>query len=183
MLERQKDGPFYFFHFYQNNLAFTITKPKTLVRSLSLSEYDLGNLAVRLGCELGFRFRGFSEATLVHEDLMGKGFSFSSLEYTTHEVLLLDNEISFNEAIIDERDQGIQEIQDQIGEVNEIFKDLVVLIHEQGVMIDDIGSHVENAHAATTQGKSQLVRATKTQKSNSSLVTLYYLPSAIFARC
>ncbi|KAK1401413.1 hypothetical protein POM88_001018 [Heracleum sosnowskyi] len=32
------------------------------------------------------------------------------------EVLLLDNEISFNEAIIDERDQGIQEIQDQIGE-------------------------------------------------------------------
>lgn len=53
------------------------------------------------------------------------------------EVLLLDNEISFNEAIIDERDQGIQEIQDQIGEVNEIFKDLAVLVHEQGVMIGE----------------------------------------------
>lgn len=47
---------------------------------------------------------------------------------------MLDNEIAFNEAIIEEREQGIQEIQEQIGEVNEIFKDLAVLVHEQGAM-------------------------------------------------
>lgn len=47
----------------------------------------------------------------------------------------MDNEIAFNEAIIEEREQGIQEIQQQIGEVNEIFKDLAVLVHEQGTMI------------------------------------------------
>ena len=47
----------------------------------------------------------------------------------------MDNEIVFNEAIIEEREQGIQEIQQQIGEVNEIFKDLAVLVHEQGAMI------------------------------------------------
>lgn len=47
----------------------------------------------------------------------------------------MDNEIAFNEAIIDERDQGIQDIQQQIGEVNEIFKDLAVLVHEQGTII------------------------------------------------
>ncbi|KAJ9135029.1 hypothetical protein P3X46_032253 [Hevea brasiliensis] len=87
-------------------------------------------------------------------------------------VLLLDNEIAFNEAIIEERDQGIQEIQQQIGEVNEIFKDLAVLVHEQGAMIDDIGSHIENAQAATAQGKTQLVKAAKTQRSNSSLTCL-----------
>ncbi|KAL1834405.1 hypothetical protein DCAR_0104603 [Daucus carota subsp. sativus] len=101
------------------------------------------------------------------------------VESRRQEVLLLDNEISFNEAIIDERDQGIQEIQNQIGEVNEIFKDLAVLVHEQGVMIDDIGSHVENAHAATAQGKSQLVKAAKTQKSNSSLTCLLLVIFAI----
>ncbi|CAI9259993.1 unnamed protein product [Lactuca saligna] len=67
------------------------------------------------------------------------------------EVLLLDNEIAFNEAIIEER-----EIQNQIGEVNEIFKDLVVLVHEQGAMIDDIGSNIENSHAATAQARIQL---------------------------
>jgi len=54
------------------------------------------------------------------------------------EVLFLDNEIAFNEAIIEERDQGIQEIQQQIGEVNEIFKDLAVLVHEQGTVIGNL---------------------------------------------
>ncbi|XP_034217820.1 syntaxin-22-like isoform X2 [Prunus dulcis] len=88
------------------------------------------------------------------------------------EVVLLDNEISFNEAIIEEREQGIQEIQQQIGEVNEIFKDLAILVHEQGTMIDDIGSNIEGAHAATGQAKSQLVKASKTQRSNSSLTCL-----------
>lgn len=88
------------------------------------------------------------------------------------EVLLLDNEIAFNEAIIEEREQGIQEIQQQIGEVNEIFKDLAVLVHEQGSMIDDIGTHIENAQAATAQGKTHLVKAAKTQRSNSSLTCL-----------
>ncbi|KAK4375186.1 hypothetical protein RND71_005863 [Anisodus tanguticus] len=88
------------------------------------------------------------------------------------EVLLLDNEISFNEAIIEEREQGIQEVQQQIGEVNEIFKDLAVLVHEQGTMIDDIGSTIENSHAATAQGRTQLAKAAKTQRSNSSLTCL-----------
>lgn len=50
------------------------------------------------------------------------------------EVVILD-EIVFNEAIIEEREQGIQEIQQQISEVNEIFKDLAVLVHDQGAMI------------------------------------------------
>lgn len=49
--------------------------------------------------------------------------------------MLAENEIAFDEAIIEEREQGIQEIQQQIGEVNEIFKDLAVLVHEQGTMI------------------------------------------------
>ncbi|KAI3918515.1 hypothetical protein MKX01_041835 [Papaver californicum] len=88
------------------------------------------------------------------------------------DVLLLDNEIVFNEAIIEEREQGIQEIQNQIGEVNEIFKDLAVLVHEQGAVIDDIGSNVENSYMATQQAKSQLAKAAKTQKSNSSLTCL-----------
>ncbi|XP_047338277.1 syntaxin-22-like isoform X2 [Impatiens glandulifera] len=94
------------------------------------------------------------------------------MESRRQEVFLLDNEIAFNEAIVEERDQGIQEIQHQIGEVNEIFKDLAVLVHDQGVMIDDIGSSMDNSHAATVQAKSQLAKAAKTQKSNSSLTCL-----------
>ncbi|MQM21435.1 hypothetical protein Taro_054475 [Colocasia esculenta] len=94
------------------------------------------------------------------------------VESRRQEVLLLDNEIIFNEAIIEEREQGIQEIQQQIGEVNEIFKDLAVLVHDQGTMIDDIESHIGNTQAATAQAKSQLAKASKTQRSNSSLTCL-----------
>lgn len=117
--------------------------------------------------------------------------------YSRQEVVLLDNEIAFNEAIIEERDQGIQEIQEQIGEVSEIFKDLAVLVHDQGAMIGkslsffrcldvhdklrftdygvivlsvDIDTNIENSHAATAQAKSQLSKAAKSQRSNSSLV-------------
>ncbi|MQL70790.1 hypothetical protein Taro_003134 [Colocasia esculenta] len=94
------------------------------------------------------------------------------VESRRQEVLLLDNEIIFNEATIEEREQGIQEIQQQIGEVNEIFKDLAVLVHDQGIVIDDIESNIDNAHAGTGQAKVQLAKASKTQKSNSSLTCL-----------
>ncbi|KAL9251849.1 Syntaxin-22-like protein, partial [Drosera capensis] len=94
------------------------------------------------------------------------------VESKRQELLLVDNEIVYNEAIIEERDQGIQEIQQQIGEVNEIFKDLAVLVHDQGIMIDDIGSNIENSSAATAHGRSQLAKALKTQRSNSSLTCL-----------
>ncbi|RYR63878.1 hypothetical protein Ahy_A04g021635 isoform A [Arachis hypogaea] len=101
-----------------------------------------------------------------------RSISAIALSCCRQEVLFLDNEIAFNEAIIEEREQGIQEIQQQIGEVNEIFKDLAVLVHEQGAMIDDIGSNIEHSHATTAQARSQLAKASKTQRSNSSLTCL-----------
>lgn len=58
-----------------------------------------------------------------------------TIVYCRQEVIMLENEVVFNEAVIEERDQGILEIQQQIGEVNDIFKDLAVLVQEQGVMI------------------------------------------------
>ncbi|XP_010549840.1 PREDICTED: syntaxin-21 [Tarenaya hassleriana] len=97
------------------------------------------------------------------------------LESRRQEVVMLDNEITFNEAIIEEREQGIREIQEQIGEVNEIFKDLAVLVHDQGIVIDDISSNIENSHAATAQATTQLKKASKSQRSNSSLACLLIL--------
>jgi syntaxin 7 len=57
------------------------------------------------------------------------------IQLCRQEVLQLDNEIVCNEAIIEEREQATQEIQGQIGEVHEIFKDLATLVHSQGVVI------------------------------------------------
>ncbi|GMI98133.1 ARABIDOPSIS THALIANA SYNTAXIN OF PLANTS 22, SYNTAXIN OF PLANTS 22, SHOOT GRAVITROPISM 3 [Hibiscus trionum] len=90
------------------------------------------------------------------------------MEQRRQEVLLLDNEIGFNEAIIDEREQGIREVEEQIEQVNDIFKDLAVLVHDQGVVIDDISSNIESSSAATTQAKVQLAKASKSVKSRTS---------------
>ncbi|CAH8271330.1 unnamed protein product [Arabidopsis lyrata] len=97
------------------------------------------------------------------------------LQSRRQEVVFLDNEITFNEAIIEEREQGIREIQEQIGEVNDMFKDLAGLVNHQGVIVDDINSHIDNSHAATTQATAQLRKAAKTQRSNSSLTCLLIL--------
>lgn len=84
------------------------------------------------------------------------------------EILLLGNEIAFNEAIVEEREQGIRDIQEQIGETNEIFKDLAILVYEQGVVIDDIQSNIEASSGATTQARVQLSKASKSSRSKCS---------------
>ncbi|XVE84261.1 hypothetical protein DITRI_Ditri16bG0156500 [Diplodiscus trichospermus] len=84
------------------------------------------------------------------------------------QVILVDNEIAFNEAMIEEREQGIKEVEEQIGQANEIFKDLAVLVHEQGVVIDDISSNIDSSSAATTQATVQLAKASKSVKSRTS---------------
>ncbi|BAF09767.1 syntaxin-22 [Oryza sativa Japonica Group] len=93
-------------------------------------------------------------------------------ESKRQEVLQLDNEIVFNEAIIEEREQAIQDIQQQIGEVHEAFKDLATLVHIQGVTIEEIDTNIENSAAATKEAKTELAKASKTQKSNSSLLCI-----------
>ncbi len=41
----------------------------------------------------------------------------------------METQIQYNEALIDERDQGIAEISQQIGEVNEIFQARTCLVY------------------------------------------------------
>ncbi|KAI4339479.1 hypothetical protein MLD38_024421 [Melastoma candidum] len=42
------------------------------------------------------------------------------------QLVLLDNEFAFNAAMIEEREEGIREVVDQIGQANEIVRDLAV---------------------------------------------------------
>ncbi|XP_066380243.1 syntaxin-22-like [Miscanthus floridulus] len=93
-------------------------------------------------------------------------------ESKRQEVLQLDNEVVFNEAIIEEREQAIQEIQQQIGEVHEVFKDLATLVHAQGIIIEEIDMNIDNSEVVTRDAKKEVTKAAKTQKSNSSLICL-----------
>ena len=50
-----------------------------------------------------------------------------------------------------------------MGDVNQIFKDLSLMVHEQGDMIDNIECNVEDAHDRVEEGNKQLVQARKHQ--------------------
>lgn len=79
------------------------------------------------------------------------------------ELLSVENELQFNESLIEERDQAITEITGQIGEVHQIFQDLAVLVHDQGEMIEDIESNITRASNRTHDAHVQIVRAERSQ--------------------
>lgn len=81
------------------------------------------------------------------------------------ELLQLEGEIDFNNALIEEREAGIAEIQTQIGEVNEIFQDLAVLVNEQGTLVDDIEANIIRTSVKTKEAKGELVKADGHQRS------------------
>lgn len=66
----------------------------------------------------------------------------ASLLRRTQALLAVDNELTFNEAIIEEREQAINEISGQIGEVHQIFQDLAVLVNDQGEQLNDIEANI-----------------------------------------
>ncbi|XP_056160107.1 syntaxin-22-like [Syzygium oleosum] len=93
---------------------------------------------------------------------MAQEFQPFLMDQWRQEFVLLENE----------REQGVREVEEQRGQANEIFRDLAALAREQGVVIDDIQSNIENSAAATKQTKVRLVKASKSTKSRSSWVSI-----------
>lgn len=49
--------------------------------------------------------------------------------------------------------------QSDIVDVNQIFKDLALMVHEQGEMVDSIESNIEHAQISVEEGHSNVVKA------------------------
>lgn len=67
-------------------------------------------------------------------------------------------------ALIQDREERIRQLEGDILDVNEIFRDLGALIHEQGGQIDSIEANVEQAYSHVEQGTSQLGKAADYQR-------------------
>ncbi|KAI8372095.1 t-SNARE [Blakeslea trispora] len=76
----------------------------------------------------------------------------------------LDNEIEFNETLISERENEIQGIEQGITELNEIFRDLGMLVNEQESGIQSIYGNVLNISQNTKQASEELTVANRHQK-------------------
>ncbi|KAF4091976.1 hypothetical protein AMELA_G00015770 [Ameiurus melas] len=75
--------------------------------------------------------------------------------------------------LIQERETSIRQLESDITDINEIFKDLAVMVHEQGDMIDSIEANVESAEVNVQSATQQLSSAaTYQQKSRKKMCIL-----------
>jgi len=65
--------------------------------------------------------------------------------------------------MIREREQALQQLESDILDVNQIFKDLAVMVHEQGEIIDSIEANVDSAVVHVDQGATNVQRAAQYQ--------------------
>jgi len=61
--------------------------------------------------------------------------------------------------LLRDREQAIRKIEGDIVEVNQIFKDLATMVHDQGEVIDSIEANVESTTIHVQEGTQQLAKA------------------------
>ncbi|KAG0240268.1 hypothetical protein BGX31_002135 [Mortierella sp. GBA43] len=80
------------------------------------------------------------------------------------QLLMVDNELDFNEAMIGQREQEIQEIEHGITEINEVFKDLGSMVYEQSSLLDSIEYNVTPIAMNTRAAAEELTTAALRQR-------------------
>jgi len=100
-----------------------------------------------------------------YDDYHAENEKHSLIEASRKQQLMqLENDREFNDALIEDREKDIKKIEKSIVEVNEIFTDLANIVQEQGYMIDNIESNITNTEVATSQGVVELQQASKHQR-------------------
>ncbi|XP_015273689.1 PREDICTED: syntaxin-7, partial [Gekko japonicus] len=93
---------------------------------------------------------------------------------------VLDEEITEDDLrLIEERETTIRQLEADIMDINEIFKDLGMMIHEQGDIIDSIEANVETTEVHVQQANQQLSRAADYQRKSRKKMCILILVLAI----
>lgn len=75
------------------------------------------------------------------------------------------DEVDFQESLIVERESEIRNIEQSVGELNELFRDVAHIVHEQGAQLDSIDANVQNVVGDTREADVELRSASRYQKS------------------
>ncbi|GMI37718.1 hypothetical protein TrCOL_g8565 [Triparma columacea] len=94
-------------------------------------------------------------------DLMSGGGGEGGVGFTDQQMAVVDD----LEGIVNERDEEIQNIAQSIEELSTIFKELAVLVIDQGTILDRIDFNMEQVVEHTKEGIKQLEKAEQHQKS------------------
>ena len=130
---------------------------ETQNHKLSLRKLQSDSKAVLARFQLALKNAPTIVAEVVPQENSDQVESHPLLQLTQPSVT--EHEISFNEALIHERDQEIHQITTSIGQVHEIFRDLGALVHEQGMYLDNIENNVENTAVNLEAAEGELRRA------------------------
>ena len=79
--------------------------------------------------------------------------------------LASQDEVDFQESLIVERESEIRNIEQSVGELNELFRDVAHIVHEQGGQLDTISGNVQNVASDTQHADIELRSASRYQKS------------------
>ncbi len=74
------------------------------------------------------------------------------------------DEVDFQESLIVERESEIRNIEQGVGELNELFRDVAHIVHEQGAQVDLIDANVEGVRTDTQGADLELRSASRYQK-------------------
>ncbi|CAG8578303.1 7968_t:CDS:2 [Paraglomus brasilianum] len=77
---------------------------------------------------------------------------------------VIGNEVEYNEALIEEREEEIRGIEQGINELNEVFRDLATLVTEQQHMLDNIETNVSNITDNVRNAAEEVSIASRHQK-------------------
>ncbi|KAJ5907831.1 hypothetical protein N7495_000513 [Penicillium taxi] len=73
-------------------------------------------------------------------------------------------DVDFQETLIIEREAEIRNIEQSVGELNELFRDVAHIVTEQGGQLDIISENVQNVHYDTHGANTELRSASRYQK-------------------
>lgn len=75
------------------------------------------------------------------------------------------SEVDFQESLIIERESEIRNIEQSVGELNELFRDVAHMVHEQGQSLDIISDNITQTRDDTRNADQQLRTASRHQRS------------------
>jgi len=91
--------------------------------------------------------------------------AYSSYDMSERKFIELDQDlVDFEDQLIREREESIIQIQQQMKDVNHLFKEVSDMVNDQAPKLDSIQQAISNAGEHTTVAEQELKKANKTIK-------------------
>jgi hypothetical protein len=127
----------------------------------ALSEFQV---IQRRALEKGRASKAALEDLSAHSPSTGGRDGQQQLQQLDEPRLAQQDEVDFQENLIIEREDEIRQIEQSVGELNELFRDVAHIVREQGDVLDTIDVNVENTLADTRGADVELRSASRYQK-------------------